>query len=300
MFTRQTHVFKVASDCEIKAEVFRSSDQAVRPVIFFLHGGALILGDRHTLPQEQVEKYVGAGYAIVSIDYRLAPEVNFEAVIEDIEDGYRWMVEKGPDLFRVDPRRIVVVGHSVGGFLALLTGFRANPRPKVVSSFHGYGDPTGDWLSRPSNYYNAQPAVSREQAFHAMRGPVITGTAFEGDEFDSRNQFYLYCRQHGLWPKKVTGHCPTEEPRWYDQYCPLRNVTKSFPPTIFVHGEEDFDVPIEQPRLMLKELERHGVPHELVAVPGRGHSFDHENKGMKDFVVAGVFEKLLAFAAKHV
>ena len=50
MYSQQTHVYKVASGCDIHAEVYRSPDQEVRPVIFFLHGGALIIGNRFNMP----------------------------------------------------------------------------------------------------------------------------------------------------------------------------------------------------------------------------------------------------------
>ena len=301
MFTQTTHVYKVASGCDIHAEVYRSPDQEVRPVIFFLHGGALIIGNRFNMPEDQVEFYIDHGFAVVSIDYRLATQVKFEDVVEDIEDGYKWVVEKGPELFQIDPQRIVTVGHSVGGFLSLLFGFRVSPRPKVVSSFHGYGDPTGDWLSRPWDYYiENKPSFSREEAFKGMQGPVISGTAHEGPECDARETFYFYCRQQGLWPKELTGHCPHEEPEWFDRFVPLRNVTKDFPPTIFVHGVDDFDVPIEQPHEMMQELDRHGVPNELAAVPDRGHAFDHEGDGMKDPVIKDAFEKFIAFVTKYV
>ena len=301
MYTQETYAYKNASGCDIHAEVYRSSDQEVRPVILFLHGGALIIGNRFNMPPDQVEYYVERGYAVVSIDHRLATQVTFEAVIEDIEDAYQWMVEKGPELFQIDPQRVVTVGHSVGGYLALLFGFRVSPKPKVVCSFHGYGDPSGDWLSRPDTYYNSsKDPISREEAFKGMQGPVITGTPYDGPLRDEREPFYFYCRQHGLWPKEVSGHCPHEEPEFWQPYIPLKNVTKDFPPTIFVHGEEDFDVPIDQPHQMMAELDKHGVPNAIVPVAGRGHAFDHEGDGMKDPVIKDAFDQYMEFVSKYV
>ena len=42
MISKQTHIFKVVGDCEIKADAYFLSDGAVRPVIVWIHGGALI------------------------------------------------------------------------------------------------------------------------------------------------------------------------------------------------------------------------------------------------------------------
>ena len=65
---------------------------------------------------------------------------------------------------------------------------------------------------------------------------------------------YLYCRQQGLWPKVLTGRDPDEEPRAFDAFCPVRNVTPECPPTLLIHGTKDTDVPYELSVQMAKEL----------------------------------------------
>ena len=87
----------------------------------------------------------------------------------------------------------------------------------------------------------------------------------------NRSRFYLYCRQQGLWPREVAGHDPDAEPRAFDPFCPLRNVTAAYPPTLLIHGTKDTDVPYEQSELMDRELTRKGVEHELITVPGGSH-----------------------------
>ena len=62
------------------------------------------------------------GYALVSFDYRLAPEVKLPAIIEDVQDAFRWLREQGPKLLHIDPDRVVVTGGSAGGYLTLMTG----------------------------------------------------------------------------------------------------------------------------------------------------------------------------------
>jgi len=87
-------------------------------------------------------------YTIISIDYRLAPQAKLSQILQDLDDAYRWVRGEGPKLFRIDPNRIAVVGHSAGGYLALTSGFRLNPRPTAVVSFYGYGDIAAEWYSR--------------------------------------------------------------------------------------------------------------------------------------------------------
>lgn len=289
--TRSTYTYKTVGDLRIRADVYRRPGDAVRPAVLWLHGGALIMGNRRGLNAVQAEKYLDAGYTIISIDYRLAPQAKLPEIIEDLADAYRWVRIDGPMLFRIDPNRIAVVGHSAGGFLTLMAGFRLTPRPAALVSFYGYGDIAGAWYSRPDPFYNRQPAVAKEEAYQAVGTRVIAE-----DQGGNRGRFYLYTRQQGLWPLEVAGHDPDKDPRAFDPVCPVRNVSKDYPPTLLLHGDKDTDVPFEQSVLMAKELERHGVRHELITMPGRGHGFDG---AMSDPEIAATFDRVLAFLNKQ-
>src|SRR5438552_2612108 len=83
-------------------------------------------------------------------------------------------------------------------------------------------------------------------------GKVITGSE-DGVDFKPRTRFYLYCRQNGVWTKEVTGLEPTDTKK-LDPYCPVRNVTADYPPTMLVHGTTDTDVPYELSANMAKEF----------------------------------------------
>jgi acetyl esterase/lipase len=285
--TRSTYVYKTTGDLCIFADVYRKTDELVKPAILWIHGGALIGGNRRELNPVQAEKYLNAGYTIISIDYRLAPQVKLQKIIEDLKDAYRWVRTEGPKLFLIDPDRIAVVGHSAGGYLALMAGFVLKPSPRAVVSFYGYGDIAGEWYSRPDPFYNRQPLVSKEEAYKAVGTRIISD-----DMYGNRMQFYLYTRQNGLWPLEVVGHDPDREPRVFDSLCPIRNVTKDYPPTLLLHGDKDTDVPIEQSILMAKELEHQGIQHELITMPGRGHAFIAI---MGDPEVAATFDRVLKF-----
>lgn len=284
---KKTYTYKTTGDLRILADVYRTPDEVIRPAILYLHGGALIMGSRSWLNRVQVQKYLDAGYAIISVDYRLAPQAKLKQILEDLDEAYRWVRIDGPALFRIDPNRISVVGHSAGGYLALMAGFRLTPRPAAVVSFYGYGDIAGDWYRRPDPFYNRQPAVTREQANKVVGTRVIAE-----DPGGTRGPFYLYTRQQGLWPREVAGHDPDTERREFDPLCPLRNVTKSYPPTLLLHGDKDTDVPLEQSVLMATELERHGVRHELITMAGQGHVFDRD---MSNPATRAAFDRVLAF-----
>jgi acetyl esterase/lipase len=288
---KRTYTYKTVGDLQVLADVYRPPDDGIRPAILYIHGGALIMGNRNWLNAVQLQKYLDAGYAVISIDYRLAPQAKLDQILADLDEAYRWVRVEGPKLFRIDPNRIAVVGKSAGGYLALMAGFRFNPRPAAVVSFYGYGDIAADWYAKPDPFYNRQPAVTREAAYQAVGTDVSTE-----DEAAKREPFYLYTRQQGLWPREVVGHDPDTERKRFDPLCPLRNVSKDYPPTLLLHGDKDTDVPFEQSVLMAREFERQGVQHEFIAMPGRGHSFDID---MSDPAIAATFDRVLSFLKKH-
>ena len=303
-FSKETYTYKRVGECDIKADVFRLPGKDVRPAIVWIHGGALIFSNRGALRPDQLQRYLQAGYAVVSIDYRLAPETKLPEIIEDLQDAYLWVREQGPKLFSIDPNRVALVGNSAGGYLALMAGFSVNPRPKALISFYGYGDITGDWESRPDPHYLKLDRVTKEDAYKAVGGKVLS----ESPDFP-RVMFYIFCRQNGLWPKEVAALDPTKEPEKFERFCPVRHITKEYPPTLLLHGDEDTDVPFEESVRMAAALKRDEVPHQLIRMKKYGHSFDYfprgwvpnaEPIGLKDPKVAAAYDDVVAFLNKHV
>lgn len=290
----KTYTYKTVGELPIKADVYRLPGDDVRPVIVWIHGGALITGQRGGPNLEQRLRYLKAGYVIVSIEYRLAPETKLTGIIADVADAAAWVRTQGPELYKIDPKRLAVVGHSAGGYLTLMSGFAVEPRPQALVAFYGYGDIDGDWYARPDPFYRkTRPLVSKEDAYKAVgKGEIAEGNV------KGRGDFYMYCRQNGLWPLLVTGHDPAKDPRAFDRFCPVRNVTKKYPPTMLLHGDNDTDVPHQQSVDMANELKRVGVVHEFISIKGGGHGFD--GKGMKDADVARSFDRIEAFLKTHV
>ncbi len=260
--------------------------------MIWIHGGALIMGDRGRIDRALLDALIAAGYVVVSIDYRLAPETKLPAIIDDVRDACRWIRERGPELFWVASDRIAVIGTSAGGYLTLVSGYAVEPRPKALVSYYGYGDVAGAWYSRPDPFYRSQPIVPDDEARAGVGGAVRTESPGNNND---RRRFYLYCRQQGLWPREVVGIDPDKEPKAFDPFCPIRNVTAAYPPTLLIHGTKDTDVPYERSETMDRELTRNGVRHELITVPGAGHGL----VGVDPAVVAGVRRRVLGFLADH-
>jgi acetyl esterase/lipase len=277
--TVDTYTFKTVGTNELKADVHRPAGDTARPVIVFIHGGALLMGSRTITPRagSLLEAMLNAGYVVVSIDYRLAPQVKLPAIIEDVVDACAWVRKEGPKRFGMKSDELFVMGESAGGYLTLMSGWRVQPRPRALVSFWGYGDIAGSWYSKPDAFYRQRQLVTKEET--EKSGALL----------------YLYCRQQGLWPKVLTGHDPETEPRAFDPFCPVRNVTPEYPPAMLIHGTKDTDVPYELSVQMDKELTAKGVAHEFLTIPEGGHGFDRRQPE----IAARAYQQVVEFLKKH-
>lgn len=284
----KTYTYKQVGDLEIKADVYRANDQVPRPVVVWIHGGALINGHRAGVSGRVRNRMLESGYIVVSIDYRLAPETKLPAIIEDVEDAFSWIREQGPSLFHADTSRIAVTGGSAGGCLTLTAGFRVAPRPTVLVAFWGYGDLIGDWYSKPSPHarHNRVP-ISSDHAYAQVSGPPVSDSR---DRRGNGGIFYNFCRQKGIWPREVTGWDPVTDRDKFIPYMAVRNVTPDYPPTLLIHGTHDTDVPYEQSTMMAAEFSRHGVDHQLISIPNGEHGLGGGDPKLIDDAYESAFE----------
>lgn len=268
---KSTVAYRVVDGHEILADVYRPEGDDVRPVIVWLHGGALIMGNREGIHPQVRALAEEKGYALVSIDYRLAPETKLPELISDIEAAFHWLAGDGAKQFHLDTDRIVVSGGSAGGYLTLVTGYLARPQPKALVALYGYGDLIGDWYSKPSPHpRHNRRKITREEAAEQTDGTIIS---------DARQRkgnggiMYLYYRQTGIWPREVSGFDRATIAEKIAPFEPVRNVTADYPPTLLIHGTNDTDVPYEQSTMMAEQLKQHGVPFLLKPIENGEHGF---------------------------
>lgn len=282
---KETITYKDNIGYKLKAD-FYGTGKSHLPVILYIHGGGLIWESREDISDEMIKLYTDNGFAIFSIDYRLAPETKLANILEDVQDAYLWLQKEGTHRFSIDPERIAVVGGSAGGFLALHTG-TFNSRPRAIVSFYGYGDISTKWATQPSANYRQKEMIPREIATSLLSEDVIS----EGPVED-RYLFYLYARQQGVWVQEITGFDPSLDREAIQKLSPIHLVDEEFPPTLFLHGTADTDVPYEQSAFMRAALLKKGVTARMVTIPNGEHVFE---RNISDPMVQDALKQVVEF-----
>ncbi|MEU3984245.1 alpha/beta hydrolase [Streptomyces sp. NPDC026672] len=112
--------------------VSRAADSAL-PVIYHVHGGGMVMGDRRAGVDVALEWAREVGAVVVSVEYRLAPEHPHPAPIDDVYAGLLWTAEHAAEIGG-DPERVVIAGGSAGAGLtaALALRLRDQAGPRVI------------------------------------------------------------------------------------------------------------------------------------------------------------------------
>jgi acetyl esterase len=96
-----------------------------RRTVLFLHGGGFVFGDVDTHDGQSRRIANRTGSAVLAVDYRRPPEHRFPAAPDDVDTALGWLLAQLPGL-GLDPARVVALGDSAGGNLALVAALR-NP-----------------------------------------------------------------------------------------------------------------------------------------------------------------------------
>lgn len=217
----------------------------LHPVILYLHSGAWVTGDRFGGP---AIRQASRGYAVASVEYRLAPANIWPAQIEDAKAAVRWL-RANATRFQLDPNRIAVFGTSAGGHIGAVLGTSAG-----VDSLEGLA------------LGNAQYS-SRVQAVVDLYGPT--------DLLKIEEQKLPCIPLNGnapyLPPSLLMG-CPIQQCADKTRTAnPMSYVTPDDPPFLIMHGLLDCLVPYRQSVDLHESLKAAGVDSSLVLIPNGEH-----------------------------
>ena len=230
-----------------------SSAGAKVPCVIVIHGGGWDTGKRHQLP-ELNSWLAGAGYAVATIDYRLAPRHIYPAPLEDVASALAFLKAHAHEL-AIDPERFVLLGRSAGGQIALQAAYTLkDPAIKAVVAFYAPADMVFGY-SLPGN-------------------PLI---------LDSRKVMDQYL-----------GRSCHEDPERCRASSPLESADASSPPTLLLHGAPDVLVSFKHTLHLEKKLAALGVPHFSVKLPWATHGYDYMFSGIGSQISLYFLERFLA------
>ncbi|MGK5740182.1 alpha/beta hydrolase [Micromonospora sp. URMC 103] len=109
----------------VPARLYRDGDHDAAPVVLYAHGGGWVMGSVDTHDGLCRQLAAASGWAVLSVDYRLAPEHPYPAALDDMAHALAWLRGPGAAQHGLDPGRIAVAGDSAGGHLAAVTARRA-------------------------------------------------------------------------------------------------------------------------------------------------------------------------------
>src|SRR3954451_5250987 len=116
---------------DVRVRIVRPADAVgTLPVILYMHGGGWVLGNAATHDRLVRELAVGAGAAVVFVEYDRSPEARHPVALEQGYATAQWIVREGA-ANQLDPNRIAVAGDSVGGNMTAALTLMAQERGDV-------------------------------------------------------------------------------------------------------------------------------------------------------------------------
>ena len=224
------------------------------PVIVYIHGGGLMRGDksRHINPLLQGLRY---GYALACVNYRLAEEAVFPAMMYDVTTAIRFLKEHA-DTFMLDAKRIIVWGETHGAYLACLTGI--------------YGK-TGEYNDPVCPYAGQDAGVSGVIDYWAPSDLLLTYKEnFLRREADPETPVI----------EEIIFGCTGEDLiKSIQKYPgPLDGICSNLPPFYILHGELDTEIPLFHSRAYYERLTAAGNEAYMEIVPDTKHSLPNYTK----------------------
>jgi acetyl esterase/lipase len=226
---------------------------APAPCVVVVHGGSWQSGNSEQLPA--LSRYLAArGYVVASINYRLAPAHHFPAQRDDLLAAIDFLKAHAGEL-GIDAQRLVLLGRSAGGHLALQAAYTANdPAIRGVVAFYA---PT-DLLWGYNN-----PARKR----------IIDGTTII---------------------ESFLGGSPSAIPAAYADASPLGFGGAACPPTLLIHGDRDNLVSPHQSEMLADRLQTAGCRHLYLNLPWATHGGDYNFSGPTGQVSTYAVERFLS------
>jgi acetyl esterase/lipase len=233
------------------------------PLIVWVHGGAWRSGDKSQYPKPLLDQ----GFALASLDFRQSTQAPFPAAVHDIKAAIRFLRAKAAD-HGYRTAKIAISGASSGGHLAALVGL-TNGHPELEGTVGEHRDHSSS-VEAIISYFGATNLTS----ILAQSTP-----------------FGLNVRRPAL--DLLLGAQPEKVPELARLASPVWHVSKSSPPLLVLHGDQDPQMPVNQSLELEGAYKKLGLDVTLDIVYGAAH-------GGREFYAAERLQRTVQFLRRTV
>jgi acetyl esterase/lipase len=253
-------VYRTMEGRPLALDLYEPPTAGLHPVVVVIHGGGWRAGDRREAVP--LNLYLAArGYAAAAIDYRLAPAAPYPAALDDVRAAVAYLAAHAAE-HALDLSRVVLLGRSAGGHLALLAGYTTDAETLGGARVVGI------------------------VAYYAPTDlEALAHVAPESVSLDLRQL-----------TQEFVGADADAEPARFARASPITFADAPVPPTLLIHGARDEIVPVVQSRRLAARLTAAGNPVAYLELPWSAHGFDAAFNGLGSQLVLYEQDRFLAWA----
>ncbi|MBN1428407.1 MAG: alpha/beta hydrolase [Anaerolineae bacterium] len=254
--------------------------------VIYLHGTLWQALDKDFLTRSFFRRLAGQGHLVMDVAYSLVPRTDLRGITREVKRAIAWL-KANAACYCINPERVVLIGSSGGGHLALLAAYTPNypdfqpanlaadTSVRGVVSLYGPTDLTV-FFDEYGKIDARQPEYSTEIT-DDMRPRVFNRSIY--DRVITTLRILPAYRYHNMPVGPLVlidalGGTLKEVPEAYRLHSPISHIGSHCPPTLQIFGAHDFFVDPEHGRRLHLALVEAGVPSVLVELPGVDHGFD--------------------------
>ena len=253
LVTNSDVVYKTIDNKNLTLDILMPTKEVYEttPVIFYVHGGSFVEGDKSWLTKD-IGEYVtrailDSGYAIISLNYRLLDEdTHFPENLIDIKDAIRYINSKAED-YEFDTNNFGIYGTNAGAYLALTVAYSPSGLYLGDSQLVSFSAE----VKYAIDFYGITKMSDVKDINHMTSQELIDTQndldIFYGETFDIYN-------------------LTEEDYELIEQYDPLSYISNDTIPTLIIHGTNDALVNINQSDMLETKLNEYNIEYEYYKI----------------------------------